>query len=81
MGARHDLIVTMAQRRSQAPKSFGPTQSENKNFELLSSVPDPRQETQRDYPLAEVRFLVITATLSGFNDFTGIGRFGVEKLE
>ena len=44
-------------------------------------MPDPRQETKRDDLLEEVLFLVVATRLSGFNDFTGIARFGGEKLE
>ena len=81
IGHWRDLIRAMAKRRPQTSKSFGPTPTENEIFELLSSVPEPWQESKRDYPLVEILFLVVAATLSGLNDFTGIARFGMEKLE
>lgn len=80
-GSSCDLIQPMAKRRIPAPESLGPAQLESEILELLSELPDPRQEGKRHYRLDEILFLVIAGVLSGFNDITGIAVFGREKLD
>lgn len=59
---------------------MGPSPSVDSLLELLAAVPDPRVARTRDYPLAEVLWLVFAAILSGFNDVVGMAKFGEVKL-
>ena len=46
----------------------------------FSSLPDPRIERTKRYPLIEIVFLVITATISGSEGWKAIKDFGDIKL-
>ena len=49
--------------------------------ELCEDLHDPRRQTHIDYPLKEVLFLCVCATLCGFESNRSIETFGEEKLE
>ena len=49
-------------------------------LEIFDSVPDPRSEKNRRYPLDEVLFLCVCAVMSGAEGWSGIAQFGQAKL-
>jgi predicted transposase YbfD/YdcC len=44
-------------------------------------LPDPRVDRTKLYPLLEIILWVVSATVSGFDGWTSIKRFGDEKLD
>jgi predicted transposase YbfD/YdcC len=50
-------------------------------LEIFDSVPDPRSEKNRRYPLDEVLFLCVCAVISGAEGWSGIAQFGQAKLD
>jgi DDE_Tnp_1-associated len=49
--------------------------------EQFQDLPDPRVDRTKLYPLLEIILLVVSATVSGFDGWTSIKRFGDEKLD
>lgn len=47
----------------------------------FSELQDPRIERTKRYPLIEIIFLIISATISGCDGWKSIRDFGVIKLE
>lgn len=47
---------------------------------MLSKIEDPRDEEKVFYPITEIFFLLITASLSGCNELTEIQEFGQQKI-
>ncbi len=55
----------MARRKAKA--TIGEPQSPESLISLLEDLEDPRVERTKAYPLAEILFLVLAATISGVN--------------
>lgn len=49
--------------------------------DLLNSLPDPRVQGRTEYPMVEVVFLSISASLSGAESWEEIADFGDQKLD
>ena len=49
-------------------------------IEHFSSLPDPRVDRTKVYPLAEIILLIIAGTLSGCDGWKSIKDFGEAKL-
>ncbi|MFV0505606.1 MAG: transposase family protein, partial [Bacteroidales bacterium] len=65
-------------------KNKGPEKERERLFtNSFSTLEDPRRTNKGyySYPLIEILFLCISASLSGFSTWTDIALFGKEKLE
>src|SRR5690606_30315662 len=71
----------MAKRKPKALATMGEPESLESLVSLFRTLKDPRIERTRAYPLEEVLFLVLCATISGVNHLTEIEMFGETKLE
>ena len=60
---------------------MGDAQSMESLISLFEGLDDPRVERTRDYSLAEILFLVLSAVVSGVNFLTEVEKFGDAKLE
>ena len=56
-------------------------QREHSLKELLLKIEDPRDKDMVTYPISEIFFLLISASLSGCNEITEVHLFGKQKLE
>jgi len=71
----------MAKRTPQALKTMGTPENVENLLALFSTIPDPRVDRTKDYPLVEILFLVLAATVSGVNHLTRVQEFGEAKLD
>lgn len=53
----------------------------SKFVEVFSDIKDNRQQIKVLYPLIEIVFLLLTATISGADDFVAIETFGTSKID
>jgi len=60
---------------------MGEPQSPESLISLFEDLEDPRVERTKAYPLAEILFLVLAATISGVNHIKVMEKFGNAKLE
>ena len=61
--------------------SFAAVAETTSFLHYFSGLPDHRQASKVDYPLPEVRPLILLAVLAGAEAFTDIARFGERKIE
>ncbi|MCP4732378.1 MAG: ISAs1 family transposase [Roseibacillus sp.] len=71
----------MARRKPKAKATMGEAQSMESLISLFEGLEDPRVERTRDYSLAEILFLVLSAVISGVNFLTEVEKFGEAKIE
>jgi len=60
---------------------MGEPQSPESLLSLFEELEDPRVERTKSYPLAEILFLVLAATISGVNHIKVMEKFGNAKLD
>lgn len=71
----------MVKRKPKAVKTMGAPENVENLLALFSTIPDPRIERTKDYPLVEILFLVLAATVSGVNHLTRVQEFGEVKID
>jgi len=71
----------VAKRKPKALKTTGAPENVENLLALFSTIPDPRIDRTKVYPLVEILFLVLAATVSGVNHMTRVQEFGKVNLD
>ncbi len=71
----------MAKRKPKVLKTMGAPENIESLLALFSTIPDPRIDRTKAYPLVDFLFLILAATVSGVNHLTQVQEFGKVNLD